>query len=482
MLTLHQSPAFAEMPSGTDWIYSLTSTDITGNYKFKYFADIFIGQFGATYIVRVFFSPNADGTGIINLSDIYEQYVSSSNLGNATSGYQSAFKSVDNVIGSECPIHCIDKFSLNNSNYAKASIAWGQEYSTNPTDAPTQYSFQILSMNGGFTNSVAYNNEQLRTIGTSGTGTNEYGLNFQNWNGYNYFINSTNSKFLTDAPNFNAIKPQQNPQLIRDNDYATLAFLNGTFMNGDSWAGSALFVFNQADGTYISQTSILLTAANGGYPAFGTSSIADSERALLYLGVGTANLIQHGTALPAGTGEYFVTLMNTAGTLVRSETKGYKIQNNDCKGFETIRLTWLNKYGVWDYYNFTKKNIKSTEIKRTTYSKIKGQWNGLDYTKNGYDRGSSTLSTMANEVMALNSDWFSSDDEAAWLEQLFISPEVYILGGLIGSDTAPAEYGKYLTPVEITNKKYVKYTEANDKVSQYEVEIKYSINKRVQRA
>ena len=86
------------------------------------------------------------------------------------------------------------------------------------------------------------------------------------------------------------------------------------------------------------------------------------------------------------------------------------------------------------------------------------------------------------ENITLNSDWFTNDEEARWLEELFISPEVYILEQDISTDSNPAEYGKYLTPVHIRNKKYQRYTRANDKVAQYEVDIDYSINKRVQRA
>ena len=88
---------------------------------------------------------------------------------------------------------------------------------------------------------------------------------------------------------------------------------------------------------------------------------------------------------------------------------------------------------------------------------------------------------MAIEKMSLNSDWFRDDAEAAWLEQLFISPEVYIINGYDATDTAPAEYGHYMIPVTVTEKTYDRYTEANDKVAQYNIEIEYAIDKRIQR-
>ena len=86
--------------------------------------------------------------------------------------------------------------------------------------------------------------------------------------------------------------------------------------------------------------------------------------------------------------------------------------------------------------------------------------------------------------MSLNSDWFTNDEEAAWIEQLFVSPEVYILGDYDSTDagTSGAKYGNYLTPVIVTSNNYDRYTRANDKVAQYELDIEYSINKRIQRA
>ena len=152
-----QYPFYNQMPAGTDWMYALTSTNTTGNYKFKFFVDVYIGQFGSQYIIRLKFSPNALGTGIINMSDIFEQYVKTTNLGNATTGNESSFKSVDNIAGSECPIHCIDKQSLNNDSASKAVLGWGEEYSTNPNDAPTEYIFQAISLNLTFFNGMTYN-------------------------------------------------------------------------------------------------------------------------------------------------------------------------------------------------------------------------------------------------------------------------------------------------------------------------------------
>ena len=464
-ITLTQDVAHKEMPVGTDWVFTINSTNVTGNYKFKYIAELCIDNLGVTSQIKLKFSPNKTNSGIINISDILEQYVSSDNLGSTRTNIEAQFKGVYAVAGSEMPIHLIDKLSLNTKNVQRLTIKWGEEYSVNATDAPTEYLAELTSSNYLFWNGVAYNNEQELVSG-------EYGINLTNWNGNKYIMNSTNSKMLTDAPT--------NKQFIGDNDYATLSILTGKLSAGLSGPDKYLVDFYDNDGVLLSTNTILFTSANGGNDTSLDIGLKNSNFHNHYIGVGTANMKGAGITIPSTWDTYNVYLKKSS--VVVSDVYQYKKKGADCKGFETIRLTWLNKFGVWDYYNFTKKNTRATDIKRTEFNRVKGDWNNSTFTKYGYERGRGVLSTMATETMSLNSDWFTNDEEAAWIEQLFISPEVYILGGYDATDTAPANYGEYLTPVIITNKSYERYTRANDKVAQYEIDIEYSHNKRIQRA
>ena len=472
-ITLLQDVAHKEMPAGTDWVFTISSTNV-GNYKFKYFADLYIDTTAGTHQIKLKFSPNATGSGVINLSDILEQYVSSDNLGSIYTGIESAFKGVDNIAGFQCPIHCIDKLSLNTTNVQRLSILWGEEYSVNATDAPTEYPAQLISADYLFWDGVAYHNEQENIA-------SEYGINLTNWNSSNYIMNTTTSKFLTDASTGDT---QNTGQLIGDNDYATLAFLNGFFGAGHSKPDSYTIAFYNNIGQLLSEIFTPINAVNGGYDAIGDVGHITSEKHLQYIGVGTANMLGAGITIPPTWSSYSVFLTEGATDPAPkvSDIYTYHKKGDDCKGFEKIRLTWINKYGVWDYYNFTKKSTRSTNIKRKEFNTIKGDWNSSSFAKYGYERGNGVLSTSATETMSLNSDWFTSDEEAAWLEQLFISPEVYILGGYDAVDTPYANYGNYMTPVIVTNNSYDKYTRANDKVAQYEIDIEYSINKRIQRA
>ena len=126
--TVTQQPAFTAMPVGTDWIYAVYDSTFFSKFKFKYIVQIYGGA-SSTYIGLFKFSKNGTDRGIINISDILEQYCSSTNLGSVFSGYESSFKGVDNVVSSECPIHCIDRVSLNTNSCQKIELRFGKEYS-----------------------------------------------------------------------------------------------------------------------------------------------------------------------------------------------------------------------------------------------------------------------------------------------------------------------------------------------------------------
>ena len=131
-------------------------------------------------------------------------------------------------------------------------------------------------------------------------------------------------------------------------------------------------------------------------------------------------------------------------------------------------MTWLNRLGVWDYFNFTKKNVRKVNSKRETYQQIKGSWNEATYKKHGYKGGRKTFSTNSKEVVTLQTDYIT-EEAAQWLEELFTSPEVFVLQ-------------ERSTDAVVTTSSYTRKTTANDKLKQYTVEIEMSHNKRIQRA
>jgi hypothetical protein len=223
-----------------------------------------------------------------------------------------------------------------------------------------------------------------------------------------------------------------------------------------------------------------LTSANG---AFNTYD-GKTDKQILYFGCFPANLRGDGTTMFAG--------LVSAGTIQGGQiqfyatnsgsamTQVYKININcpDEKGFEPIRLCWLNQYGVWDYFTFNKKSTRSISTKGSTYNQLAGTWNGSTYRADGYKGGKKSFRVNATEKIKMNTD-FVSEDYNTMFEELINSPEVYILDGF-QDDNPNALLNTYVTPVRLTTSSFTRKTVANDKLIQYSFEVEKSKTLRTQ--
>ena len=148
------------------------------------------------------------------------------------------------------------------------------------------------------------------------------------------------------------------------------------------------------------------------------------------------------------------------------------------RGYESIRLAWLNQWGAWDYYTFTKKSTKTISTKGTTYNQLRGSWNEAAYRPSIFRGGTRAFRVNATEKIKMNTD-FISESEAEWFEDLINSPEVYILEGY-QDDITDSLLNNYVTPVRLITKSYEKKTIANDKLIQYTFEVEKSKTFRTQ--
>ena len=160
--------------------------------------------------------------------------------------------------------------------------------------------------------------------------------------------------------------------------------------------------------------------------------------------------------------------------------KQYTININcpDTKGFESIRLCWLNQWGVWDYYTFTKKSVRSISTKGSTYEQLAGTWNEAAYRVDSYKGGKKAFRVNATEKIKMNTDYIS-ESENDMFEELINSPEVYILKGYQTDGTYSA-LNQYVKPVRLTTSSFTKKTVANDKLIQYSFEVEKSKTLRTQ--
>ena len=229
--------------------------------------------------------------------------------------------------------------------------------------------------------------------------------------------------------------------------------------------------------------------ALGGY----NGNAKDANVHFQFYGCGPANQRNalEGVGLFPANWDYY-TIQAYDSTTVKSKLYEFHKQDEDCKGYETIRLTWLNRWGGWDYYNFTKKSTKTTNIKPVHYNQYGGTWNESHYTIHGWKGGKRVLNNLANEEITINTDWIT-EDIALWLEQLFVSNDVFILkeddynatvGGLNNDFPnlgTTAYTQKYLEPVIVKSTTNITKTKANDKLIQFSLDLEKSKRKRIHR-
>ena len=454
---IEQKPLYPQLPVGQEVIFVVSNNTIVAGFtNVRFIADVYISDNNPTAISLTSVptatfktTPNNAGVGIFDFRQVVENYVSADNMAFNNSQY----KGVTTTDDTPHPLHLIDKYSRN-----KKAARWlNIEFKTQYTDAngdvqidtptPTNDNYQI------FNGYLKYSDE-LSIF------NNNFGFDLGNFN-----LSSGTDRFLTNAPA---------TQYANIEDYGTLAFL----APNDNVTQIKLIYKNSA-GVQIGAESVARNFSNGAY----TNANTFIHSRLLYFGCFPANLMRNGSSIFAGLvsagtiqgGSIVVQAFNTGAI-----SKEYTININcpNLKGYESIRLCWLNQWGAWDYYTFTQKSVRSISTKGSTYEQLAGTWNEAAYRVDSYKGGKKSFRVNATEKITMNSD-FVSESENDMFEELINSPEVYILEGYQDDGTFSA-LNQYVKPVRLTTSSFVKKTVANDKLIQYTFEVEKSKTLRTQ--
>ena len=465
-LTIEQVPLYGTgrvtAPVGQDLIFTLKDNTVVGaNFNVKFVATIHISTSDidlntSTDLVGTFkTTPNNAGVGIFNVRSILESFVSPDNLGSS----ESEFKGVPASDGIEVPLHLIDKFSLNDNTLRYLKIRFTVEGSATSGGSPIQIgSATDSSQYNVFNGYVKYTDALKIILGNFGYDTLG-------------FLMGTSGRFLTNAPL---------TQYANIEDYGTLSFM-ATPNDGSpatTTVDSISFTYYNSSGIVSGAETVDNIDANGGYTTYSNLSQED----LLHIGCFPANLQNWSSIFPilvaANSISYYIIKLLDSSTATISETVTINVNCPTLKGYEPIRLTWLNQWGVWDYYTFNMKSTKTISTKGSTYEQLEGTWNESVYKLNGFKGGKKAFRVNATEKIQMNTD-FVSESESEWFEELINSPEVYILKGFATTSTTSL-LNQYATPVRLTTSSYTKKTVANDKLMQYTFEVEKSKTLRTQ--
>jgi len=462
---IEQKPLYTQIPVGQEVIFVISNTTILSNpvfTNFRFIADVYISDNTPTVISSTSTptatfktAPNNAAVGIFDFKQVVENYVSADNMAYNQSKYKTIVTSDD----TPHPLHLIDKYSRNKKAARWLTIQFKTQYfdtqfnETEVVEENNSIDYQI------FNGYLKYSD--ILTMGTA-PNANDFGFNLSNFN-----LSSGTDRFLTNAPA---------TQYANLEDYGTLAFLSPN----DNLDYIKL-TYKDSSGSQIGTENINKNWTNGAYTNFTTKI---SEK-LLYFGCFPANLQGDGTTtfaglVSAGTiqgGSIVVQAFDDSSNRI---SKQYTININcpNLKGFESIRLCWLNQWGAWDYYTFTQKSVRSISTKGSTYEQLAGTWNEAAYRVDSYKGGKKAFRVNATEKITMNSD-FVSESENDMFEELINSPEVYILEGYQDDGTFSA-LNQYVKPVRLTTSSFTKKTVANDKLIQYTFEVEKSKTLRTQ--
>jgi hypothetical protein len=458
---IEQYPKFSPFPVGQEVIYSVSNVNqitVVGLFNVKFIANVYISETPITwsavdYVGSFKTTPNAAGVGMFDFTSIIEAFVSADNLGATNSQYKTTQSTNDRPN----PLHLIDKFSTNDNVLRYLAISFDIEGSTTIDGV-----IEIIQGQQTNASQQSFFNGYLKYSDSLVSVSGNFGYSLQRFN-----IGSVTSKFLTNAPT---------TQYANIEDYGTFSFLSNA-TDGDDRIDRIAFKYYNSSGGAIAAETVDNDIANGGYLYWDSYS----KNQILHFGCFPANLRNWSTTFQTAIGldlsYYTVRLLNALNADI-TETYTININCPTLKGYEPIRLTWLNQWGVWDYYTFTMLSSKTTSTKGSTYQQLGGTWNKTKYQMNGYKGGKKAFRVNATEKIKMNTD-FVSEAESEWFEELINSPEVYILEGF-QTDPSYTLLNTYATPVRLTTSNYTKKTVANDKLMQYTFEVEKSKTLRTQ--
>jgi hypothetical protein len=457
---IEQSAIGLYIPVGQDLIFVVSNqTAVANETRVKFVAEVYIGTSVAavnpsanTPIGTFKTTPNNAGVGMFDLRNVVENYVKADNMAADGSAYKTTVTS-DSV---RHPVHLIDKFSLNTNLCRYMRVRFSVEYLVGTTveiDTRTQVNSQGSIIFNGYVKHTDILNKSGNNFGYS---TSQFGL-----------INAT-SEFLTNAPT---------TQYANLEDYGTMSMFTST-----TGLYRIRLNYYDSDNTLLNSDIVFRNSASG---AWSNPWSANSEKQILHFGCFPGNLQNWAsnfkTLVGLGTiqGGYITVEAQKQNSDEISKLYTIKLNCPNGKGYEPIRLCWLNQWGAWDYYTFTQKSIKSTSASGATYNQLAGTWNESLYRPDSYKGGKKAFRVNATEKITMNSD-FVTEDEAVIFEELINSPEVYLLKGYEDIVETSFVLNQYVTPVRLLTSSFTKKTIANDRLMQYTFEIEKSKTLRTQ--
>ena len=281
---------------------------------------------------------------------------------------------------------------------------------------------------------------------------------------------SETGRFLTDAPRI---------QYIQSDENYVLYYLNG--QSGDRQvieADFAVFEFFNSSNTSLFRniTQLNLSGTTYASPTGYTDTLkpfalpcgpVDIDN--LYAVVTWSNVAYYTVKLcysfPTNS-----TGRNSVGPVGPISETFYFYLTENCQP-ENTRLAFLNSKGGYDYYTFTSYRQDTKKISTQTYDS-RYYSTSVQGPDRDWGRSVKTFGTDIDQEIVLESDYLSVP-MGQWLEQLFYSPQVYIMKpDYISPIDVSNKIYKDLSPVQILSTEVETITKKHRKLNKYRITLK----------
>ena len=448
-ISLQQYPTSPNMVNN-NLVYEVTS-NVTAQPQFQFVVDI--KDESNTLIQRLKQQPNPSGKGVFDIGQILP-----SQLGPTDESWKTTTPQANSFSGGDFNIY------------------FGEEYGTSVSSSVTLYTGVAANVGSPAVTGTGY------TFLLDGF-ANPNDLIDWNWN--------SGSKYQEEDPLDDSIFTHQfgltdfDTNKVKAGDYGTISILRGNLQgNGDNdFSAQDVFAatYRQYDSSGALLDTDILYDTFSGLRTLQTQRWSDvytsqSEATrLVHYPAGPQNLEDVGVPILSDTSYYTVTFNAQAtDTFVNQDgvwgVYRYDIDNGTCD-FPGVRFAWKNKYGVWDYYNFTLAETTTSNVERQEYKEA-----FVDYSTTtnsvAYDKSSRGRNNYYNSITkqhTANSDYLTQVD-ADILRELFFSTDVYV------------QEGTAFIPVVINNASITEKTNPrSQKLFRYEVQYQYANGERSRR-
>ena len=465
-IIIKQKPAYPTFPVGQEVIFSVYNHSIvTTKPNVKYIAQVYIDKnpivpnTGAGFVGEFKTTPNGAGYGMFDLSSIVESYVNADNMANISSNYKGVFIGTSNPT----PLHLVDEYSRNQNIIRYLRVVFRTEYLDGSQTPPVV----IRASDFDVTDEMKIWNGYLKETDAINTFSGNFGYRPDR-----FFLNKlvsigdTAAKWLTNAPDDRYALPT---------DYGVASLMSFPYEGAELHHIKLTYFKNNGQQVSEEVDNVYNKGGMGSYQS-------NSDWNILHFGCYPANIRAWSATFKALIDDNNITKYIVVGQNVDDVQVTFAFTVNilcpNQKGYEPIRLTWLNQWGTWDYYTFNMKSSKSISTKGSTYEQLGGTWNEMHYRPYSFKGGKKSFRVNATEKVIMNTD-FVNESESEWFEELINSPEIYILNGF-KTDSVGSALTTYVIPVRLNTSSYTRKTVANDKLMQYTFEVEKSKTLRTQ--